>query len=191
MINVEHNRPYSPGLLVLNCFWTLVFGFFALRLDRDPEQCEASDINDIRFGSLGAQSREERFIDIGERFRIIFEVNFFGYLSMTVIGTATYIISEETTRKFMFFLLAVLNYCVFFAWVFAFYVRTQHSGKVCSGDFLRDGDSTEGYLIDQGRFIKYALICIATLFSVAVLLVLCKILRQPTSKPNETELERL
>ena len=37
MINVEHNKQYSPGLLLLNCFWMLVFGYFAMRFDSDPE----------------------------------------------------------------------------------------------------------------------------------------------------------
>ena len=71
MINVEHNRQYSPGLLLLNCFWTLVFGYFALRLDSDPEDCEASDENDYRFG-IGSAQHEERFIDVGGRYRLTF-----------------------------------------------------------------------------------------------------------------------
>ena len=55
MINVEHNKQYSPGLLLLSCFWSIVFGYFALRLDSDPEMCEASDENDYRYtpGYLG------------------------------------------------------------------------------------------------------------------------------------------
>ena len=72
MINVEHNRQYSPGLLLLNCFWMLVFGYFALRLDGDPEGCEASDENDYRFGVSLNQTREVRNIDVGLRFRMIF-----------------------------------------------------------------------------------------------------------------------
>ena len=51
MINVEHNKRYSPGLLLINCFWTIVLGYFALRFDSDPESCEASDENDYKFNS--------------------------------------------------------------------------------------------------------------------------------------------
>ena len=110
---------------------------------------------------------------------------------MTVIGSATYVVSSDPVRKLMFLLLALMNYAVVFAWIFAFYVRMQHSGKVCSGDFLEDSESREGYLIEQGRFIKYAMICILTLFTVAVSLVLCKIMRSPVHKHDETELERI
>lgn len=72
MINVEHNKQYSAGFLLLNCFWTLVFAYFALRLDSDPEDCEASDINDFRWGDYNNHAREEYFINVGERFRMTF-----------------------------------------------------------------------------------------------------------------------
>lgn len=89
-------------------------------------------------------------------------------------------------------MLALINYAVFFSWIFAFYVRTQHSGKVCSGDFLDVNDSREGYLIEQGRFIKFAMICILTLITFAITFVMCKIVRSPRRKPEEeTELERI
>ena len=190
MINVEHNRQYSAGLLLLNCFWTLVFGYFALQLDNDPIDCEASDENDYRFG-IANFKREERFIDVGFRFRLTFKIAFASYLAMTIIGTVVNFVSSDIARKLMFLILALMNYAVVFAWVFAFYVRMQHSGKVCSGDFLEDTDPRDGYLIEQGRFIKFAMIAIFTLFIVAVTLVLCKIVRTPEHKPEETELERL
>ena len=122
---------------------------------------------------------------------MIFQIAFVAYASMTIIGSATYVISSDAFRKLMFLILALMNYAVVFAWIFAFYVRMQHSGKVCSGDFLEDSDSREGYLIEQGRFIKYASICFLTLFTVAVTIVLCKIIRSPVHKPEETELERI
>ena len=93
MINVDHTRQYSAGYLLLNCFWTLVFGYFALRLDSDPEDCEASDINDFRWGAYNNNVREERFIDVGFNFRMTFQVAFFSYLGMTLLGSATYAIS--------------------------------------------------------------------------------------------------
>ena len=99
-----------------------MFGYFALRLDSDPEGCEASDENDYRFG-VSTNKKEERFVDIGTRYRLTFEVAFFAYLSMTVIGSTTYIISSDPVRKLMFLILALMNYAVVFAWVFLFYVR--------------------------------------------------------------------
>lgn len=146
MINVEHNRKYSPGLLLLNLFWTLVFGFFALRLDSDPEDCEASDENDYRFG-LAKLQREERFVNVGLRFRLTFGIAFLSYATMTILGSLTYVVEADMPRKLMFLVLALVNYAVVFAWIFAFYTRMQHSGKVCSGDFLNENESTKGYLI--------------------------------------------
>lgn len=50
-------------------------------------------------------------------------IAFVAYLSMTVIGSATYVISSDAFRKLMFLILALMNYAVVFAWIFAFYVR--------------------------------------------------------------------
>ena len=72
---------------------------------------------------------------------------------MTVIGSATYLASSDEVRKLMFLVLALMNYAVIFAWIYAFYVRMQHSGKVCSGDFLEDSDSKEGFLVQQGMLL--------------------------------------
>ena len=94
---------------------------------------------------------------------------------MTVIGSATYMASSDEVRKLMFLVLALMNYAVIFAWIYAFYVRMQHSGKVCSGDFLEDSDSKEGFLVQQGIFIKYAIACFLTLFILAITYVACLI----------------
>ena len=99
-----------------------MFGYFALQLDSDPQVCEASDINDYRFGVQNL-NHEERYIDIGFRFRLIFQVAFFSYLAISVIGSATYLVAQDTIRQLMFFILALMNYAVFFAWIFAFYMR--------------------------------------------------------------------
>ena len=178
MINVEHNKRYSPGHLLLNCFWALVFGYFALRIDSDPEWCEASDENDYKFTTgVNKAALEHRYVDVGSRFRLVFEVAFFSYLTMAVIGTATYLASSDGLRQFMFLILALLNYAVAFAWIFGFYVRMQHSGKVCSGDFLSESDSRDGILVQQGIFLKYAMVSFIVIFGIAVALVLFKLVR--------------
>ena len=66
---------------------------------------------------------------------------------------------------------AVLNIAFVVALVLATYVRFSHTGKVCSGDFITDGDhDNQAYLTDSGLFLKiylfsiYSLIA-ATLFS--------------------------
>ena len=39
MISVEYNKRYPFGMLILNILWTVVFGYFAMRMDSDPEKC--------------------------------------------------------------------------------------------------------------------------------------------------------
>ena len=112
---------------------------------------------------------------------------------MALIGAMTYLVESDPVRKFLFFILALINYAVFFVAIYGFYVRTQHSGKVCSGDFIESGESQDGYLIQQGRFMKYSIICVFSLVFLAVSLVLCAIIRAPRRirHDEETQLERL
>ena len=78
-----------------------------------------------------------------------------------------------------------MNYVVFFAWVFAFYNRLSHAGRVCSGDYLEDGDSTAGFLIMQGLFIKYAIVALLGALTIAVTYILCTLIRAPRMHIHE------
>ena len=54
-----------------------------------------------------------------------------------------------------------------FATLAALIIRFQHSGKVCSGDYLEENESTEGYLIDQGFMaVSYTHLTLPTICSV-------------------------
>ena len=124
MINVEHNKRYSPGLLLLNIFWAAVFSYFALGFDTDPDSCEATDENDYKFSAgVTAAKLEPRYIDVGLRFRLAFRIAFFAYLAMAVMGVLSYLTQADMLRKGLFLVLALMNYAVMFAWIFLFYVR--------------------------------------------------------------------
>ena len=58
MISVEYTKRYPFSMLLLNSVWTLVFAFFALRIDSDPESCEATDENDIKYNSVTMWGKE-------------------------------------------------------------------------------------------------------------------------------------
>jgi len=42
---------------------------------------------------------------------------------------------------------ASCSFVHFFIIIDAFYLRMRHPGRVCSGDYLKDGASKDGYLI--------------------------------------------
>ena len=70
---VKQERTYRDGVLDVEapspviCFyavWVVLYGYFALRLDHDPEMCLASDESDKILTQPSSTS-----IDVGETFR--------------------------------------------------------------------------------------------------------------------------
>ena len=47
-------------------------------------------------------------------------------------------------------------------------IRFSHSGRVCSGDFLGEAESTEGYMVTQGTMLAALLYLWITLFGLGV-----------------------
>ena len=145
MLSVDYNREYPMGSIIVNIFWGIVLGYFALRFDNDPEVCMATDENDIKFkkGNI-----EDKYIDVGEEFRWFFEIAFFGYVAHIALGMFTYLKLDRIIRHAVFFIITLLSYAIFMAWIWGFYCRMSHSGRVCSGDFLDDNESDKGFLIE-------------------------------------------
>ena len=52
-------------------------------------------------------------------------------------------------------------------WTYLLVVRFQYSGQVCSGDYLKEKQSHDGYLIEMGFAIKLMLIIVMTLIFIA------------------------
>ena len=50
----------------------------------------------------------------------------------------------------------------FFSVLNAFATRTTHAGRVCSGDYLAPGANTNGYLIEEGSFLKWSAVSFAS-----------------------------
>ena len=144
VLSVDASKEYPVGMIIINIFWAIVLGYFALRFDSDPEVCMATDANDFKF-KKGAN--EEMYIDVGEEFRLFFEIGFFGYVAQITLGMITYMNLESITRQIVFFVNTLLSYAIFMAWIWGFYCRMSHSGCVCSGDFLEDNEATKGFLI--------------------------------------------
>ena len=92
------------GLVLYNLMFVVVFAYFVLRLDSDPSTCLASTEDDHNFmfavkngfGIKESESAkyndemdnlpqgkvsEEQYVDIGQRFRLIFLLLFCGHLA--------------------------------------------------------------------------------------------------------------
>ena len=80
---------------------------------------------------------------------------------------------------------------MFFIWIYAFTCRFTHSGEVCSGDFLDDKESTDGYLLSQGMFIKwFGYFFLAVLVLIVLLgFLFAKDLRSYDKKRRHAQLE--
>ena len=112
---------------------------------------------------------------------------FLSYLALVILGALSYVVSQDTLRKIIFTGIALLNYIVSFTWVFAFYNRLTHAGRVCSGDFLDEGDSTKGFLIMQGLFLKIMIVGLLALMCMAVCAVMITLMRSPRQRLEDDE----
>ena len=137
---------YSAAIALASyAVWTAIYGWFALRFDDDPETCFASPTSDQRIRN--SNSATENDTDVGQRFRICFMVLFYTSLCCLVVSLVISLIRSQSLQKCMSILAAIAQYALTFCVLFLFVTRFRHTGRVCSGDFLKDTDSTEGYLI--------------------------------------------
>ena len=65
--------------IVYGAFWAIIFGFYALRYDDDPEVCLASDESDFRIIQSDTTD-SSTYEDVGMRFRLVFSVSFYAAL---------------------------------------------------------------------------------------------------------------
>jgi len=135
------------------------YGSVVLGFVSDPPTCLASDDFNRRVMVVGAQNADhpDLFVDVGARFSLIFAICFFNACVLTTVGFLQFVFAG----KFMpvpFHIASTLSYFVHTVTIITGIVfRYIHSGRVCSGDFLEDGDSQEGYLLWQGLLLSIIL----------------------------------
>ena len=117
-------------------FWALIFGYYALRFDGDPEQCLASDDSDLR---VAKPVSGESYEDVGYRFRLVFSVSFYAALMQIATATLGGVFTTEPMSSALFSINGLMSLIVFFIWIYGFICRFSHSGCVCSADYLPDG----------------------------------------------------
>ena len=90
---------------------------------------------------------------------------FYVYIAQICLGTVSYMTSAGNFRRVVIMLIAFGSYIIFGAWIYGWYTRCQHSARVCSGEYLKAGESTTGFLIQQGAFLYYSLVLVAIIFA--------------------------
>ena len=70
---------------------------------------------------------------------------------------------------------AVSMWAMFLCTLVGIFMRFSHSGKVCSGDYLGETESTEGYLVTQGSMLAGILYIWLTIFSIGILAMLVSV----------------
>lgn len=134
--------------ICLGMIWTLIYGYEALGYSPDPDHCYASDFSNFRVTDLH-DKRTDDFVDVGERFSIIFTIAYFSALTIFVMGIL-HCFNHKHVRIFARAIGTIANNVMGIAVIIGLVFRMIHSGKVCSGDFIADKDSKDGYLITQG-----------------------------------------
>ena len=137
---LRKEQVYSDGVLDVEApspiilffvLWTVLYGYFALRMDRDPEDCWATPDSD--FIQPGPSETGE---NVGELFRHCYEGFLFLTLFQLKIAVLSYCIRSEVCRQFLFLFILLSSYAFIGLWIFLIYVRFSQTGKVCSGDYL-------------------------------------------------------
>ena len=88
---------------------------------------------------------DTRFSEVGDRFRTCFHILFFTCLLQI---TMIILITQDVVPRLLSAIMILTSYTYALVWIYLIIVRFSHSGKVCSGDYLSENDSKEGYLTE-------------------------------------------
>ena len=78
-----------------------------------------------------------------------------------IVGIYAYCKKEEkdTMRKVCWFIYKIMSYLICILFILATKWRFSHTGKVCSGDFVSEGQELEPMMMERsGEFMKIFLI---------------------------------
>ena len=91
--------PTNPAYALVNfIIWGIVYGYFALRYDDDPEVCYAANGKYVRISE--SKLAGSTITNVGDRFRICFQIFFFVCLLQLVMVTFMQIVSgKEGLRR--------------------------------------------------------------------------------------------
>ena len=147
----------ASGWMCTGILWSLFFGYVALGYSEDPKHCIASDEFDKRVEFKGdwtvMPAMDGKYTDAGERFFTIFTVAFYASIVCLCGGILHTICHTKFIRLPVRSVTVLASFCVTGCVLASIVCRFIHSGRVCSGDFLDENESTEGYLTTSGFMI--------------------------------------
>ena len=129
---------YSSSIALCSYIvWASIYGYFALGFDSDPDVCVASDNKDVKVASSASDGT-----DVGTRFRHCFEWLFYLSVLMMTISLTIACCKSAGLRKAFGVIGMLAQWALTIIVLVLLISRFRHSGRVCSGDFLGDNDST-------------------------------------------------
>ena len=143
---------------------TLFYGYVALDYDSDPESCIATNEYEKRVVFQGTSEEwegitidEDKYIDVGERFGRVFDACFYASLVLLISGMIHTVTRHKYARLGARAAVVMAQWTIFVSIIMGLVSRFMHTGKVCSGDYLADDMSTEGYMMTQGLMLSLVL----------------------------------
>ena len=115
---------------------------------------------------------EDKYIDIGLRFGNVFDFCFYAAVILAVCGVAHTVFKNRMVRLPARTLSVMAMWTMFLSTLVGIFMRFSHGGKVCSGDYLGETESTEGYLVAQGNMLAGILYLWGTIFAVGIISIL-------------------
>jgi len=143
----EYNSRYHSSMMGGSVIMALVWGYFALRIDHDPESCVASTKDDY-FYSDG----DDTTMDVGATWRYIEEIVFYGYVATILLATLSHQTSSYDFNRLLAILGQIVQLVIAFYSGWAIYIRSQPSGRFCAGDSLNIEKESDDLPKAQGLF---------------------------------------
>ena len=168
-------RAMSVQWVLFGVICAVFYGYVALDYDTDPASCIASEEFEKRVVFQGTPEEwagitidEEKYIDVGARFTRVFDICFWASIFILISGVIHTIFRHKFVRIPARTAVVMAQWTLFVTVVVGLFSRFAHTGKVCSGDFLADAESTEGYLVTQGTMLSVILYIWGTLMGLGL-----------------------
>ena len=169
----------SAQWILFGVIASVFYGYVFYDYDSDPDSCIATQEFQKRVvfqgDWTGIEIDEDKYIDIGTRFGHIFDICFYAAVMLALSGIAHTMFRNKLVRLPARGVSAISMWAMFLCTLVGIFVRFSHSGKVCSGDYLGESESTEGYLVTQGSMLAGILYIWITVFALGIIAILVSV----------------
>ena len=197
----DRSLDFPAVLIVTTGLWTVIFAVFSFGFDTDPEQCLASNKDDLLPYRLplvdqdvdeGAEDRSD-IVDVAQRFKFFFNTAFLLSCVQLAVGMVVLLLrhKESWVKSITVFLFWLSSWLMFGLWGYVFLVRYMHSGSECSGDFIVSKKKAQNLLYIEGMFIKFSSLLVffvLLLYVMGILINLCQRLTGGTAVKIEFDI---